>query len=172
MPHLNSRRRAWAALELRGNLRTWQEIADALDFKTADGARLAVARLRKRDALAVDEMRAESVDGMRVTRRMVFDQLEVAARDGDAELVARLAREIRASFDSEALRCGLNMPVRTEVDVRVDPGQVLTQWFSELKAGNRPALPADLAVLAAECEAVARGGSPRARDRPPSMGVG
>jgi hypothetical protein len=33
-------------------------------------------------------------------------------------------------------------------------------------------LPADLAVLAAECAAVARGGSPRVRDRPPSMGVG
>ena len=33
-------------------------------------------------------------------------------------------------------------------------------------------LPADLAGLAAECEAVARGGSPLARDRPPSMGVG
>jgi hypothetical protein len=33
-------------------------------------------------------------------------------------------------------------------------------------------LPADLAVLAAECEAVARGGSPRARRDLPSMGAG
>ena len=141
MNHLSSRRRAHAALELRGNQRTWQEIADELNFKTADGARLAVARLRQRYAPTQDEMRAESVDGMRVTRRMMFDQLEVANRDGDAEMVARLAREIRASFDSEALRCGLNMPVRTEVAVKVDPGQVMSQWFADLKAGKRPALP-------------------------------
>ena len=150
MNHLSSRRRAWAALELRGNQRTWQEIADELNFKTADGARLAVSRLRKRDAPTQDEMRAESVDGMRVTRRMMFDQLEVANRDGDAEMVARLAREIRASFDSEALRCGLNVPVRAEVAVTVDPGRVLTQWFSDLKSGKRPALPQS--VL--DCEVV------------------
>ena len=141
MNHLSSRRRAYAALELRGNQRTWQEIADQLNFKTADGARLAVSRLRKRHAPTQDEMRAESVDGMRVTRRMTFDQLEVAARDGDADMVVKCAREIRASFDSEALRCGLNQPVRTEVAVTMDPGAVLGDFFKALLAGGRPAVP-------------------------------
>ena len=141
MPHLDSRRRAHAALRLRARLRTWQEIADELGFKTPNGARLAVRRLRMRDAPTMDERKAESVEELRVTRRMMHDGLEVADRDGDADAVVKYAREIRSSLAEEALREGLNAPQRTDVSVSIDPGQVLTQWFAELKAGSRPALP-------------------------------
>jgi hypothetical protein len=144
MPHLDSRRRAHAALNLRGRMRTWQEIADELNFQTADGARLAVRRLRLRDAPTVEERRAESAEELRVTRRMMIDHLEVAHRNGDADAVTRLAREIRANLDSEALRCGLNAPQRTEVDVKLDPGELVGQWFKSLRAGGRPALPSSV----------------------------
>ena len=141
MPHLDSRRRAHAALQLRARLRTWQEIADELNFKTPNGARLAVRRLRMRDAPTADERRAESVEELRVTRRMMHDGLEVANADGDAEAVVKYAREIRSSLAEEALREGLNQPVRTEVSVTLDPGELVGQWFKELRAGGRPALP-------------------------------
>ena len=141
MPHLDSRRRAHAALRLRAQCRTWQEISDELGFKTANGARLAVRRLRMRDAPTTDERRAESVEELRVTRRMMHDGLEVANEVGDAEAVVKYAREIRSSLAEEALREGLNQPVRTEVSVTLDPGELVGQWFKELRAGARPALP-------------------------------
>ena len=148
--HLDSRRRAHAALELRARCWTWQEIADELNFQTLQGARLAVQRLRQRDAPTLEERRAESVEELRVTRRLMHDRLEAADRDGDADTVIKYSREIRANLDSAALREGLNTPVRAEVAVTVDPGQLMTQWFADLKAGKRPALPQS--VL--DCEVV------------------
>jgi hypothetical protein len=142
--HLDSRRRAHAALDLRARARTWQEIADTLGFKTPQGARLAVRRLRQRDAPSVAEMRVESAESLRVMRRRLFDHLEVADRDGDTDTATKVAREIRANLDSAALREGLNAPQRTEVDVKLDPGELVGQWFKSLRAGGRPALPSSV----------------------------
>ena len=142
MSHSESRRRAEDALELRAAAYSYQEIADQLGFRHREGARRAVTRLlasTRRPTVA--ESRVESVESLRVLRRRLFDHLEVANADGDVDTATKVAREIRANLDSAAVREGLNAPVRTEVDVRVDPGQVLTKWFADLKAGHRPALP-------------------------------
>ena len=69
-------------------------------------------------------------------RRRLFDHLEVADRDGDADTATKVAREIRANLDSAAKLDGLNAPQRTEVEVTVhrSPGELIDAVRAELAA--------------------------------------
>ena len=142
MSHTESRRRGEDALRYRLQGWSYQEIADELGFQHREGARRAVTRLltaTRRPSLA--EAQVESAESLRLVRRGLFGHLEVANAEGDAETATKVARDIRANLDSAAVREGLNAAVRTEVSVSIDPGQIFSQWFAELKAGSRPAVP-------------------------------
>ncbi len=135
--HYVSRRRAEDALELRALAYSWQEIADRLGYRSRSAAHTAVVRLlaaTRRPTVA--ESRVESAEQLRVMRRRLFDHLEVADRDGDADTATKVAREIRANLDSAAKLDGLNAPQRTEVEVTVhrSPGELIDAVRAELAA--------------------------------------
>ena len=135
--HYVSRRRAEDALELRALAYSWQEIADRLGYRSRSAAHTAVVRLlasTRRPTVA--ESRVESAEQLRVMRRRLFDHLEVADRDGDADTATKVAREIRANLDSAAKLDGLNAPQRTDVEVTVhrSPGELIDAVRAELAA--------------------------------------
>ncbi len=150
MPHLDSRRRAEEALNLRAEDYTWQEISDKLGFRSREGARLAVRRLLASTRRpTIDELRAESAEAHRVLRRRLWERLHAAEADGDTETATKVAREIRTSLDSTARLGGLNAPARTEVSVAV--GVSAADWLRSLGAVAEPAaLPPAPAVIDAE----------------------
>ena len=57
MSHYRSRLRAEQALELRGKARSYQEIADTLNYRSASAARTAVRRL------IVEDIKVLMLDG-------------------------------------------------------------------------------------------------------------
>lgn len=141
MSHIESRRRAEAALELRSRAYSWQEIADQLGFRHREGPRRAVVSLlAKTRRPTVAEMRAESAEELRVQRRRLHDRQEAAEAEGDAETVIKAAREIRANLEAAAKLDGLNAPQRTEVSVAVDvsPSLAAAEWLRSL-AATQPA---------------------------------
>lgn len=157
MPHIDSRRRAEEALNLRAEDYTWQEIADKLGFRHREGARHAVKRLLASTRRpTIEELRAESAESHRVLRRRLWERLHDAERDGDTETATKVAREIRASLDSAARLGGLNTPQRTEVNVAVDvtPNLAAAEWLRQIAAaatavsgGGQPAGLASAATV-------------------------
>ena len=132
-----SRRRAEDALELRDLAYSWQEVADRLGYRSRSAAHTAVSRLlasTRRPTVA--EQRYESAEQLRVMRRRLFDHLEVADRDGDADIATRVSREISANLDSAAKLDGLNAIQRTEVTVTVgrSPAELIDAVRVELAA--------------------------------------
>jgi hypothetical protein len=69
MPHIDSRRRAEAALELRAQAHTPAAISAKLGYRSREGARLAVRRLLASTRRpTVGEMRAEHREALRRIR--------------------------------------------------------------------------------------------------------
>ena len=155
MSHTESRRRGEDALRYRLKGWSYQEIADELGFQHREGARRAVTRLLAETCRpSVDEAQVESAESLRLVRRGLFGHLEVANAEGDAETATKVAREIRANLDSAAVREGLNAAARTEVDVRLDPGAVVGDFFKALLAGERPAVPRLVSQVPIEAEVI------------------
>lgn len=135
--HIESRRRAEQALELRARAYSYAEIADQLGFRHRDGARRAVLNLlAKTRRPTVAEQRAESAEELRVQRRRLHERQEAAEAEGDAETVIKAAREIRANLEAAAKLDGLNAPQRVEVEHTVDvtPTLAAAEWLRQVSA--------------------------------------
>jgi hypothetical protein len=153
MPHADSRRRAEEALALRAKAYTWAEIGLMLNYRSREGARLAVRKLlasTRRPTVA--EQRVESAEELRVQRRRLHDRQDVAEAEGDAETVIRAAREIRANLEAAARLDGLNAPARTEVSVTVSTVEDTRRRLLARLDRDTPALP----VIDVEAQEVAQ----------------
>lgn len=116
----DSRARAEEAFRLRACGRTWAEISDALGYKSRGAAQLAVKRLRDRTpAESVVQARATADESLRITQSVLFGRMAAAAQRGDDDMIARMAKEIRATVSERSKLVGAYAPQRTEVDVNV-----------------------------------------------------
>ena len=122
MSRLNSWLRAEKALELRGRGRTWQEIADALGFRSRGAAQLAVTRHAKRTALesgSPETTRRYLLEQARYDTRALENGMTAAVERGDDENVQRYAATRVKVRDQVARLTGAYEPERTEVNITV-----------------------------------------------------
>ncbi len=121
---------------------SWQEVADKLGWRSRSAAFTAVSRLLERTRRpTIAQQRHESAEQLRVMRRRLFDHLEVADADHDAELATKIAREIRANLEAAARLDGLNAPQRTEVNVTVTTTEENRARLLAKLERDTPALP-------------------------------
>jgi hypothetical protein len=124
------------AAKLRACGRTWQEIADDLGYRSRQGAQLAVARLYDRHRESPDLSRRSMVDGLRLVKSMLFEELASAKSRHDTSAIVALSRELRSNADQVARLDGLHAPQRLAVDVTVSqsPSQIIAEAQERLLA--------------------------------------
>jgi hypothetical protein len=131
-PDAPDRVKAGKALDLRLSGMSYADIADRLGYAGESGPRNAVDRLLGR-------VEADNATELRRLESLKLDMLQSAVWDqavaGDSDSI----KVALAIHDRRVKLLGIAAPV--QLDVRADPGSLVTQWFSDLRAGARPALP-------------------------------
>ncbi len=122
---------------------TWQEIADALGYRSRQAAQLAVKRLDvAAPAETVEQARARHDGALQLLQRRNFTRYLHAIQDGDDDTALGYSRELRGIVTERAKMAGVYAPARTEVDVNVshDATAIIDRMESELLAlvANRP----------------------------------
>jgi hypothetical protein len=120
MNHQDSRARAAAAYRLRAVGRTWQEVADALGYRSCGAAHTAVTRhLDRTPAESVSTARRSATESLRIVQSVLFERFADAKQRGDDETLAMLARELRNNVGEVAKLRGLYAPARSEVEINI-----------------------------------------------------
>lgn len=115
-----SRQRAEQAARLRATGMTWQEVADAVGYRSRQGAFDAVAALYKRFPPESPETARRSLtEGLRIQLARLHQRFADAEDRNDTEAVVALAKELRSTTDAIAKLNGLSVPVAQQVDVNV-----------------------------------------------------
>jgi hypothetical protein len=131
-PDAADRVKATKALERRLSGATYAVIADELGYSGESGPRNAIDRLLGRvEAEQAAELRALEAARLDAMQAAVWDQ--AIAGETDSIKVALQIHDRRVKL------LGLAAPV--QVDVRADPGSLISDWFKQLLSGARPALP-------------------------------
>lgn len=137
MSRQDSRQRAERAFQLRAVGRSWQEIADALNFRGRQSAQDAVRRLMASVAPeSTEHARRCANEGLRITMSVLFETLTEARKDDDHQTVISAARAITDTIDKVARLGGLHVPVAAQVDVTVSasPQQIIAEARERLMA--------------------------------------
>jgi AraC-like DNA-binding protein len=132
-----TRHRAEQAERMHATGASWQEIADALGFKTRQGAIMAVQRLRNTTPPeTVEQARAKHDSTLRMIQQRMFAGFLRADQARDDETAIKYAKEIRGIVGERAKLHGSYAPQRTEVDVTVTetPAALLAQTRQRLMA--------------------------------------
>ncbi|WP_125078451.1 hypothetical protein [Mycobacterium sp. P7213] len=117
---LESRHRAERAARLAATGATWQEIADALGYRSRQAAQQAVSRLRDRTPPETTEQaRAKHDAALQLLQRQGFTRFMLALQAGDDDTALRYSKELRSTVTERAKLAGAYAPERTEVDVTV-----------------------------------------------------
>lgn len=146
MSHRDSRHRAEQAWRLRCRGRTWNEIAEALDFKSRRSVQRAVAtHLERNKPEAAEIVRRSMGEGLTMIREQLLDSLEEARAEGDHQAVATLARAATDSIEKQARLMGLHIAVATEVNVNVV--QTMTEIVADTRARLQAAIDAEVVPL-------------------------
>lgn len=134
---LDARHRAEQAARLAATGATWQEVADALGYRSRQAAQQAVSRLRDRTPPETTaQARAKHDAALQLIQRNGFTRYLLAIEAGDDETALQYAKEIRATVTERAKLAGAYAPQRSEVDVNVttDATAIIDRMESELLA--------------------------------------
>ncbi|ABK68788.1 MULTISPECIES: hypothetical protein [Mycobacterium avium complex (MAC)] len=134
---LEARHRAEQAARMSFTGATWQEIADALGYRSRQAAQLAVKRLDDATpAETVEQARARHDGALRLLQRQNFTRYAHAIEGGDDDTALGYSKELRGIVTERAKLAGVYAPARTEVDVSVthDATAVIDRLESELLA--------------------------------------
>jgi hypothetical protein len=137
MNRQDSRARAEQAFRLRAVGRSWQEIANALGYRSRGAAQLAAKRLLDRNAPESNEAaRRSASEGLRITMATLFTTLSDARERRDDQTVISAARAIGDTVDKITRLNGLLVPVAQQVDVTVTqtPAAIIDRMESDLLA--------------------------------------
>ncbi|MFV8050365.1 AraC family transcriptional regulator [Mycolicibacterium fortuitum] len=154
---LDSRHRAEQAARMSATGATWQEIADALGYRSRQAASQAVKRLHDRTPPeTVEQARAKHDTALQLLQRNDFTRYLLALQNGDDDTALRYSKELRGIVSERAKLAGVYAPERQQVDVNVttDAVAIIDRMEAELLAlvAQRPpqqALPAN-AIIEAE----------------------
>jgi hypothetical protein len=131
-PDAPDRVKAGKALDLRLSGMSYADIADRLGYAGESGPRNAVDRLLGRvEADNATELRRLESLKLDVLQAAVWDQ--AVAGDSDSIKLALAVHDRRVKL------LGLAAPVA--VDVRTDPGALISDYFAALRSGARPSVP-------------------------------
>ena len=101
--------------------KTWQHVADTCGYRSRQAAQVAVRRLDARVRPEnIEALRRSEDEELRIRRECFHDELSVAKANNDTETMLALNRELDRISARRARLLGLDVPVRTEVDVRVE----------------------------------------------------
>lgn len=134
---LDSQHRANQAARLAATGATWQEVADALGYRSRQAAQQAVARLRDRTPPeSIEQARAKHDQALQLIQRNDFTRYLLALKAGDDDTALRYSKELRSTIAERAKLAGVYAPQRTEVDVNVsaDPTAIINRMEAELLA--------------------------------------
>jgi hypothetical protein len=134
---LDARHRAEQAARMQGTGATWQEIADALGYRSRQAAAQAVSRLRDRTPTeSVQQARAKHDAALQLLQRNSFTRYLHAVQAGDDNKALEYGREIRATVTERAKMAGVYAPQRQQVDVNVttDAVAIIDRMEAELLA--------------------------------------
>jgi AraC-like DNA-binding protein len=130
-----TRHRAEQAERMHATGATWQEVADALGFKTRQGAIMAVQRLRNQTPPeTVEAARAKHDSTLRLLQQRMFSGFLRVDQAHDDDAAIRYSKEIRSIVAERAKLHGTYAPQRAEVDVSVstDPAALLAETRQRL----------------------------------------
>jgi len=117
---LDARRRAERAASLNAVGQTWQAIADACGYRSRQAAQQAVKRLDCRVMPEnIEALRRQEDEELRIRREMFHEELCSAKANQDTDTMVMLNRELNRISERRARLLGLDVPVRTEIDVNV-----------------------------------------------------
>ena len=139
---------------------TWQEVADALGYRSRQGAQQAVARLRDRTVPeSVEQARAKHDASLQLIQRNDFTRYLLALQNGDDDTAIRYSKELRGIVAERAKLAGVYAPERQQVDINVttDATAIIDRMESELLAlvAQRPPQQAIGGIIDAEIEEIA-----------------
>lgn len=157
MTHRASRARAAEAYTRHLDGDTWQEIADALGFRSRQGAQDAVNRhLAETTPDPSNIARRKWTDRKHRQRRRLCRQLSVAETLNDSQAVAQLSAAIDRVDDQLAKAENYYAPQKLDVTVGRSPAELLAESKAQTLAalaerrGNVGALPVATNVIDAE----------------------
>ena len=144
---LDAAHRAEQAARMSATGATWQQVADALGYRSRQAASQAVKRMRDRTPPeTVEQARAKHDAALQLLQSQDFTRYLHAMQRGDDDTALRYSKELRGIVAERAKLAGAHAPIRTEVDVTVthDPAAILAEAERQLLAAlaDRPQLPA------------------------------
>jgi hypothetical protein len=96
---------------MHGTGATWQEIADALGYRSRQAAAQAVSRLRDRTpSESVQQARAKHDAALQLLQRNSFTRYLHAVQAGDDDKALEYGKEIRATVTERAKLAGVYAP--------------------------------------------------------------
>lgn len=147
----HTRARAEKAWRLRVRGRTWQEIADELEFKSRHSAQKAVRTfLEKNPPDDIDTMRRAVGQVMVEVISTVRDSLDEAHDAGKHRDVAELGKVLLDGLDKRAKLEGLYVAVPQVVDVQVT--QTVVEMITDTRAKLQAAIDAEVVPLPEEIQ--------------------
>ena len=155
MRHRDSRVRAAQAYEMHLDGDSWQDIADALGFRSRQGAMSAVNRhLAETTPDSNHIARRKWIDGKKRLRARLCRQLAVAETVNDSQAVAQLSAAIDRVDDQLAKASGYYAPQNVNVAVDAAPALATAEWLRQVSAaaaavsgGGQPAALASAAEV-------------------------
>lgn len=137
MAEIGSRRETRARHEQARHLRacgyTWAQIADHLGYRTRSGAQRAVERLYARTRETPDVARRSLVDGLELTKSLLFERLADPKNRNDVSAITALSREIRTVTAEAAKLDGLHAAQKIDVSVtQLTTVQILSEYERKL----------------------------------------
>jgi AraC-like DNA-binding protein len=158
---LDAKHRAEQAARLAATGATWQEVADALGYRSRQGAQQAVSRLRDRTPPeSIEQARAKHDAALQLLQRNDFTRYLHALQSGDDDTAIRYSKELRGIVAERAKLAGVYAPERQQVDISVttDATAIINRMEAELLAlvAQRPPQQALTGnVIDAEIEEIA-----------------
>lgn len=135
MSRQSSRARSEAAFQLHAAGRTWQEIADTLNYQSRQAAQQAVKRLHARQPPASPEaVRRSSSESLRILRSILFERVAVAKVKGDDQTLIGLHRELTRNIGESAKLAGAYAPEEINVNVKQSPAAIIADARERLLA--------------------------------------
>ncbi|MGB5111220.1 MAG: hypothetical protein WBO08_06210 [Mycobacterium sp.] len=135
MRQRDSRARAAQAYEMHLDGSSWQDIADALGFRSRSGAQSAVNRhLAETTPDPSHIARRKWIDGKRRLRARVSRQLAAAETASDSQAVAQLSAAIDRVDDQIAKAAGYYAPQNVNVAVDAAPALATAEWLRQVSA--------------------------------------
>ncbi|CAN5222696.1 hypothetical protein BH11ACT6_BH11ACT6_05060 [soil metagenome] len=134
---LDARHRAEQAARLAATGATFQEIADALGYRSRQAAQQAVTRLRAATPPeTIEQARAKHDAALQLLQRNDFTRYLLALDAGDDDTAIRYSKELRGIVTERAKLAGAYAPERQQLDVNVttDATAIIDRMETELLA--------------------------------------